>query len=96
MNAEQVFDILREAMLVTLIICGPPMAIGLVVGIVISLIQAMTQIQEMTLTFVPKLAAILVSLILLGPWLGAELVGYGQVTFGRLATYGQPSGGGRP
>ena len=86
----------RDAVMMIVKVSGPALLLGLVVGTVIALLQAIIQVNEMTLTFVPKLAAILVSLILLGPWLGAELVGYGQVTFGRLAAYGQSSGGGRP
>jgi len=86
----------RDAVMMIVKVSGPALLLGLVVGTVIALVQAIVQVNEMTLTFVPKLAAILVSLILLGPWLGAELVGYGQVTIGRLAAYGQPSRDGRP
>lgn len=93
------FDLLsltRDAVMMIVKVSGPALLLGLVVGTVIALVQAIVQVNEMTLTFVPKLAAIFVSLILLGPWLGAELVGYGQVTIGRLAAYGQPSRDGRP
>jgi len=86
----------RDAVMMTVKVSGPALLLGLVVGTVVALVQAIVQVNEMTLTFVPKLAAILFSLILFGPWLGAELVGYGQVTFWRLAAYGQPSGDGRP
>jgi len=86
----------RDAVMMIAKVSGPALLLGLVVGTVIALVQAIVQVNEMTLTFVPKLAVILVSLILLGPWLGAELVGYGQVTFGRIASYGQPSGASRP
>ena len=78
MNAEQVFDILRESMLVTLIICGPPMAIGLVVGVAISLFQAMTQIQEMTLTFVPKIVIMFGAMVFLAPFMLGQLETFTQ------------------
>ncbi len=89
MNAEQVFDILREAMLVTLIICGPPMAIGLVVGIVISLIQAMTQIQEMTLTFVPKLIVLFVTMIIFMPFMLATITKFTEFIFDQIVAGGR-------
>ncbi len=89
MNAEQVFDILREAMLVTLIICGPPMAIGLVVGIAISLIQAMTQIQEMTLTFVPKLIVLFVTMIIFMPFMLATITKFTEFIFDQIVAGGR-------
>jgi flagellar biosynthetic protein FliQ len=88
-NAEQVFDILREAMLVTLIICGPPMAIGLVVGIVISLIQAMTQIQEMTLTFVPKLIVLFITMIIFMPFMLATIIKFTEYIFDQIVAGGR-------
>jgi len=86
----------RDAVMMIVKVSGPALLLGLIVGTVIALVQAIIQVNEMTLTFVPKLAAILVSLILLAPWLGAELVGYGQVMFGRLASYGKPFSESRP
>jgi flagellar biosynthetic protein FliQ len=88
-NAEQVFDVLREAMLVTLIICGPPMAIGLVVGIVISLIQAMTQIQEMTLTFVPKLIVLFITMIIFMPFMLATIIKFTEYIFDQIVAGGR-------
>ncbi len=89
MNAEQVFDILREAMIVTLIICGPPMAIGLVVGVIISLIQAMTQIQEMTLTFVPKLIVLFVTMIVFMPFMLASITKFTEFIFDQIVAGGR-------
>jgi flagellar biosynthetic protein FliQ len=88
-NAEQVFDILREAMLVTLIICGPPMAIGLVVGVIISLFQAMTQIQEMTLTFVPKLITLFVTMIIFMPFMLATITKFTEYIFDQIIAGGR-------
>jgi len=59
MDAAQVFDVLREGLWVALVVSLPVLGIALLVGVVIGLFQALTSIQEMTLTFVPKLAAIL-------------------------------------
>ena len=59
MGAVEVFDVLREGLWVALIVALPVLGVALIVGVVIGLFQALTSIQEMTLTFVPKLAAIL-------------------------------------
>jgi len=88
-NAEQVFDILRESMLVTLIICGPPMAIGLVVGVAISLFQAMTQIQEMTLTFVPKLVVLFITMIIFMPFMLATMIKFTEFIFDQIIAGGR-------
>ena len=61
MTVEQATDLLRDAMLVTLLIIGPILAIGMVVGLVISVVQAVTQIQEATLAFVPKIFAMAIA-----------------------------------
>jgi len=87
-NAEQVFDILRESMLVTLIVAGPPMLIGLVVGVIISLFQAMTQIQEMTLTFVPKLVVLFVTMIVFMPFMLATMVKFTEYVFDKIIVGG--------
>ena len=88
MNAEQVFDILREAMVVTLTVAGPPMGIGLIVGVAISLIQAMTQIQEMTLTFVPKLIVLFVTMIVFMPFMLATMVKFTEFIFDQIVAGG--------
>jgi flagellar biosynthetic protein FliQ len=87
-NAEQVFDILREAMIVTLTVAGPPMAIGLVVGIIISLFQAMTQIQEMTLTFVPKLITLFVTMVVFMPFMLATMIKFTEFIFDKIIAGG--------
>ena len=73
MTAAEVMDIAREAIWVLIKVAGPIMLIGLVVGVVISLVQALTQVQEMTLTFVPKILAIFVSLVLFMPFMLATM-----------------------
>lgn len=67
MNQTQLIDITREAILLTMQIGAPVMMIGLIVGVAIALVQALTQIQEMTLVFVPKILAIFFSIFLLFP-----------------------------
>ncbi len=73
MSAEAIMDLARSTILVALAIGGPAMAVALLVGLVIGLFQALTSIQEMTLTFVPKIVAILLSLWILGDYMATKL-----------------------
>lgn len=69
MNGAEVLDIARDAILTLVLVASPLMLIGLAVGIAISLIQALTQIQEMTMVFVPKILAIFVTLLVALPFM---------------------------
>jgi flagellar biosynthetic protein FliQ len=81
MGLDQATDLLRETLILTLVIAAPMLLIGMVVGILISLIQAVTQIQEQTLTFVPKITAMIAAAVLLFPWIGQRLLDYAAVMF---------------
>ena len=85
MELQDVIDVSREGVIVMLLISAPSMTAALVVGLIISLFQALTQIQEMTLSFVPKLIAIFASLILFLPFMVATLVTYTQELASRIA-----------
>jgi flagellar biosynthetic protein FliQ len=87
MNAETVIGIARQAIQVTLLVSLPILGIGLVVGVLISLVQAATQIQEMTLTFVPKIVSIFVGLLLLLPWIMNHLVTFTTEIFQNIPNY---------
>ena len=76
MTAETVMTVAYQAMKVALAMATPLLLISLVVGLVISVFQAATQINEMTLSFIPKLLAICVGLVVLGPWLLSLMVDY--------------------
>lgn len=69
MSQEQVLTVFQEAMWVIVKLAGPMLILSIVLGLVISILQAATQIHEQTLTFVPKLVAIAVVLLLTGPWM---------------------------
>ena len=73
MSGAEVLDIGREAIWTLLIVVGPVMMVGLLVGVAIALVQALTQVQEMTLVFVPKILAIFVALLLTMPLMGEAL-----------------------
>jgi len=73
MESGEVIGLARDGIFVLLKVAGPIMVVALGVGLVIALFQALTQIQEMTLTFVPKIIAIFVSLLVLLPYMGSVL-----------------------
>jgi len=76
MTGADVLDIARDAIWVLLEVAAPVMVLALVVGLVIAFFQALTQIQEMTLTFVPKIIAIFLSLLILLPYMGQTLIAF--------------------
>jgi flagellar biosynthetic protein FliQ len=84
MTAGEVLDIGAEAIWVMLAMAAPVMIIGLAVGVVIALIQALTQVQEMTLVFVPKIIAIFLALLIFMPLMGALLSGFMQTIVDRI------------
>ncbi len=81
-----VISIARETVLTALLLSAPPLLMGLVVGLIISIFQAVTQIQEQTLTFVPKLIAVLLSLLVFGPWMLNLIMGFSARILGNLGS----------
>ena len=75
MGGAEALDLARESMWVLVVMTGPIMLVGLVVGVAVGLLQALTQIQEATLVFVPKILSIFVSIILLLPFMAATMSG---------------------
>lgn len=84
MTPGTVMEIGRQAIEVALLVAAPLLITALVVGLIISVFQAATQINESTLQFVPKLVAIFAALILLGPWMLQYLIDYIQRLFGSI------------
>lgn len=85
MSTQNVLDVLQDAFLVLIRVGGPVLITALVIGLVISIIQATTQIQEQTLSFVPKLFAILLTLVLLGNFMLNSLVAFTDRLFSIIA-----------
>lgn len=85
MNQDQVLSVFRDALLVVLKVAGPILIISIVVGLVISILQAATQIHEQTLTFVPKLLAIAIILLLTGPWMMNVIQDFTKEVFSLMA-----------
>ena len=69
MSPEQAIDVCRKAIQTILLVSAPMLVIGMVVGLLVSIFQAATQINEQTLSFVPKIVAVFVTMLLFGPWL---------------------------
>ena len=88
MGSSEVLEIVREAIVVTLKMGAPVMLIGLTVGLIISLVQALTQIQEMTLAFIPKILVIFLSLLLLGPFMLSTLTVFTNQMAARIVSGG--------
>lgn len=88
MGANEVLDVSRDAVIVTLKMGVPIMLIALIVGLIISLFQALTQIQEMTLSFIPKMIAIFLSLLLLMPFMSSTLMTFTQSLAERIVHTG--------
>lgn len=86
-NAE-IMETAQQAMLITMQISAPVLLVGLVVGVAIALIQALTQIQEITLVFVPKIMAIFLSMFVFLPWMLNILVGFMQELATRMINGG--------
>lgn len=82
-----IISITKQSLYLTLILTAPPVAAAMMVGLVISLLQATTQIQEQTLTFVPKLVAVIVTLAIVGPWTMVQLVNFANSLMDSFPTY---------
>ena len=87
MSGSEVLDIAQDAIWVLLKVCAPALIVALVVGLLISFFQALTQIQEMTLTFVPKVIAIFFAMIIFLPFMGQTLAALMTTLADRIAAF---------
>jgi flagellar biosynthetic protein FliQ len=85
MGESEVLNISRHCLLVTLQVALPILLFGLVAGVLVSIFQAVTSIQEFTLTFVPKLLAVILALAIFGPWMLSSLVSFTVYVFNHMA-----------
>ncbi|MCO5733040.1 flagellar biosynthesis protein FliQ [Rhizobium sp. SSA_523] len=84
MNEADALEVMQAAMRTVLIASGPAILVAMVVGVVIAFLQALTQVQEMTLTFVPKIVAILLTVGLTAPFIGSQINLFAQLVFSRI------------
>ncbi|HJT23125.1 MAG TPA: flagellar biosynthesis protein FliQ [bacterium] len=87
MSVEFVADLASRALWVTLLVSGPILGLGLLVGVAVSIFQAVTQIQEMTLTFIPKIIAIFVAILVFGKWMILVLLNFTSNLWINLPNY---------
>jgi flagellar biosynthetic protein FliQ len=85
MNGTEVLDVGRDAIWLTIQLCAPVLLVGLVVGVGIGLLQALTQIQEATLVYAPKIIAVFLALLVFLPLMGALLAGFMHQMIARIA-----------
>jgi len=84
MTADDVVQLGQNAMFVTLLAAAPMLLSGMIVGLVISVFQSVTQIQEITLTFVPKIIVVMLAFVVFLPWMLSLLLGFARELFGGL------------
>jgi len=87
LTSESVITLAEQGIYTILIVSGPLLLIALVVGLIISIFQATTQIQEQTLAFIPKIVAVLVGMIVFGPWMVSHMVQYAENIFSNLTRF---------
>ena len=85
MTPESVIEIAQQAMRTVVFVAGPMLISGMIVGLVISIFQAATQINEMTMTFVPKILTVFAVLVLTLPWAISQMTGFTTNMFNRIA-----------
>lgn len=86
MNEADALDIVQNAIWTVLVASGPSVFVAMAVGVGIAFVQALTQVQEMTLTFVPKIVAILITVAVSAPFVGAQISTFTNIVFQRIET----------
>lgn len=81
MFENEIYQLSYQALILILILSGPPIIISMVLGLIVAIFQAATQIQEQTLSFTVKLFAVILTLIILGGWLGAQIIHFANTIF---------------
>lgn len=86
MNQDTVVNLASQAITLALSVAGPLLLASLLIGLVISVFQAVTQIQEQTLSLIPKIVGIVLVIVVLGPWMVGKMVAYTQNLYGSIPT----------
>ncbi|MDI6870365.1 MAG: flagellar biosynthesis protein FliQ [Bacillota bacterium] len=87
MSEAFVVQVGRDALTTVLLVAAPMLGLGLLVGVAVSILQATTQIQEQTLSFIPKIVAVLVGIVVFGPWMLGVLLDFARGILGNLHTF---------
>lgn len=86
MNETDALDLVQEALWTVITASGPAVAAAMFVGLLVSLLQALTQVQEITLTFIPKIVAVFVALTFMGYFIGGQIFAFTENVYGRIET----------
>ena len=81
MTQGEFFDVMRHAMTLILLLSAPVLSFGLIVGLLVSIFQAVTQINEMTLAYIPKIVAVFIALAIFGPWMMQMMLNFASNIF---------------
>ncbi|MGD2169654.1 MAG: type III secretion system export apparatus subunit SctS [Chlamydiota bacterium] len=87
MFLNEIYQLTYQALLLILILSGPPILVSMVFGLLVAIFQAATQIQEQTLSFTVRLFAVVITLILLGGWLGAQVINFAGTIFNNFPNW---------
>ncbi|MBN1916624.1 MAG: flagellar biosynthesis protein FliQ [Verrucomicrobia bacterium] len=87
MTPEMTVTLMTQTLYTVLIVAGPLLAAGLIIGVLVSIFQTVTQIREMSLTFVPKIVGVMVVLAIFAPWMTATLIDYTESIFRYLPQF---------
>ena len=87
MSGDLVIQLAQQALMIVLIVAAPMLGLGLIVGLMVSVFQATTSIQEQTLAFIPKIVAVFVAILIFGPWMLRIMVEYVSGIFTNLPMY---------
>ncbi|HRW58389.1 MAG TPA: type III secretion system export apparatus subunit SctS [Chlamydiales bacterium] len=87
MFQTEIFQLTYQALMLILILSAPPILISMVLGLMVAIFQAATQIQEQTLSFTVKLFAVVITLIILGGWLGAQIMHFANTIFNNFPAW---------
>lgn len=92
MFQTEIYALTYRALILILLLSGPPILISMVLGLMVAIFQAATQIQEQTLSFTVKLFAVILTVILLGPWLGSMIVQFTNTIFNNIPKWAAAAG----
>jgi len=87
MTPDSIMELAKSSIYVTLLVLAPVLGVALIVGLIVSIFQTVTQIQEQTLAFTPKIIAVFVSLLIFGPWMLTHLVDFTENIFSNLTRF---------
>ena len=87
MTPELIVTLMKQTLYTVLLVAGPLLAAGLIIGVVVSIFQTVTQIREMSLTFVPKIIGVMVVLLIFAPWMGATLIDFTMSLFRHMPRF---------